>query len=264
MDAAIFYYTGTGNSLWVARTIADELGGAQLFPISGHHEREVVNSRIIGLVFPVHIWGVPAPVVRFVDTLAGLRSSYIFAIAVHAGQLSNTLIQLKKAMRDNDLKLSAGLGIQMPSNYIPWGGPGPEEKQRQLFALAKEKISRIAVDLKNQVPAAIEKGPLWQRILFTPIYNFSLYHVPAMDRRFWADNKCNKCEICVKVCPAGNITLRDGKPHWHHWCEQCFACLQWCPMGSIQYGKRTSKYKRYHHPEVKLADMLKGNERLHI
>jgi flavodoxin len=36
MDATIFYYTGTGNSLWVARTIADELGGADLIPIAKH------------------------------------------------------------------------------------------------------------------------------------------------------------------------------------------------------------------------------------
>jgi Pyruvate/2-oxoacid:ferredoxin oxidoreductase delta subunit len=50
--------------------------------------------------------------------------------------------------------------------------------------------------------------------------------------------------------------MANGKPIWQHRCEQCFACLQWCPEESIQYGKKTQKKKRYHHPEIKLSDML--------
>jgi hypothetical protein len=34
------------------------------------------------------------------------------------------------------------------------------------------------------------------------------------------------------------------------------ACIQWCPQEAIQYGKKTVKYPRYHHPEVVLEDML--------
>ncbi|MCB2357259.1 hypothetical protein [Clostridium estertheticum] len=39
-------------------------------------------------------------------------------------------------------------------------------------------------------------------------------------------------------------------------CEQCFACLQWCPQKAIQYGKKTAMRKRYHHPDVEIADIL--------
>ena len=104
----------------------------------------------------------------------------------------------------------------------------------------------------------MEKGPLWQRILFTGIYNMSYSRVPEMDRSFWTDDKCNRCGICAKVCPADNITFTDGRPVWNKRCEQCFACLQWCPQEAIQSGKKTPKYDRYRHPEVALKDML-GN-----
>ncbi|MBN2397183.1 MAG: 4Fe-4S ferredoxin, partial [Deltaproteobacteria bacterium] len=91
MNATIFYYTGTGNSLWVARTVAGDVGGAELLPISKHTGGErPIHSKVAGLVFPVHIWGVPAPVIRFVETLGGSRPEYLFGIAVHAGQVSNT------------------------------------------------------------------------------------------------------------------------------------------------------------------------------
>ena len=129
MSTEIFYYTGTGNSLWVARTIADALGNAGLVSISQFRdESTTINADIVGLVFPVHIWGVPAPVIRFVKTLKGSQPGYVFAVAVHAGQVSNTLVQLKTIMAKNGLNLSAGFEIPMPSNYIPWGGPGPQEK----------------------------------------------------------------------------------------------------------------------------------------
>ncbi len=257
MDATIFYYTGTGNSLWVARTIARELGGARLLPISGYDEKEAINSKTIGVVFPVHIWGVPPPVIRFIKKLQGSRPAYIFACAVHAGQVSNTLVQLKKVMAESGLLLSAGFEIRMPSNYIPWGGPGPQEKQRELFTLAQEKISRVAVGIQERTILPVERGPLWQRIIFTAFYNLSFSRVPGMDKKFWADDRCNACGICLRVCPASNITLREGKPLWNHRCEQCFACIQWCPQEAIQYGTKTPKYQRYHHPEVLLKDMMK-------
>lgn len=29
--------------------------------------------------------------------------------------------------------------------------------------------------------------------------------------------------------------------------EQCLACIKWCPQETIQFGKKTPRYKRYHH-----------------
>jgi len=258
MTTTIFCYTGTGNSLWVARLIASKLGDTEVISISEHSDKKIIRPEVVGLVFPVHIWGVPAPVIRFVKTLKGLQPSYMFAIAVHAGQVSNTLIQLKRIMAENNLDLATGFQIAMPSNYIPWGGPGPLEKQNRCFDLAREKIASITVKIQQKANLPVEKGPLWQRLLFTAIYNTSFSHVPKMDKKFWVDDKCNACEICYRVCPAGNITMREGKPVWNHRCEQCFTCLQWCPQEAIQYGKRTPEYERYHHPEISLQDILKS------
>ena len=61
METTIFYYTGTGNSLWVARKVADELGGASLVSIPEYKAgKDTTISETVGFVFPVYIWGVPA------------------------------------------------------------------------------------------------------------------------------------------------------------------------------------------------------------
>src|SRR4030043_750932 len=130
MKTDLFFYTGTGNSLWTARTLAKELGGAEILPISAV-SGEAVESRAeaLGVIFPVHIWGVPGKVIAFTKALTNPSVRYCFAVAVNAGQVAATLIQLKKLMQGRGLSLSSGFEVVMPNNYIPWGGPGPEEKR---------------------------------------------------------------------------------------------------------------------------------------
>jgi ferredoxin len=174
-----------------------------------------------------------------------------------AGQVAATLLQLKKRMQTRGLSLSSGFELAMPSNYIPWGGPGPEEGQIRRIEAARKKIGSIAAAVAAGEGRPVEKGPLWQNILFTWFNRLSFPHVPTMDRSFWVDEKCNACGICKAVCPSGNIEWREeGRPVWLHNCEQCLACIQWCPQEAIQFGKKTPRYKRYHHPEVTLQEMI--------
>ncbi len=252
----IFYYTGSGNSLWVARTLAQQMGEAELVSIPNWQNNNA-KMDLAGLVFPVHVWGLPTRILRFIDELKTAQPGYIFAIAVHAGQVANTLVQLEKTLAKKGLCLSSGFEIKTPSNYIPWGGPGPKEEQLKLFELARTKISRIANYIKMKESRPVEKGPLWERLVFTPVYKMSRPYIPKEDRKFWVDERCNHCGICGKLCPAQNITMQDGKPVWNHKCEQCLACIQWCPQESIQFGKKTPKYERYHHPEIQLRDVLR-------
>ena len=91
MKTDLFYYTGTGNSLWAARVLAQNLGDAEIIPISrivGKPPDDGVDA--VGLIFPVHIWGLPRKVIAFAETLPKAPSRYYFAVAVNAGQVAAT------------------------------------------------------------------------------------------------------------------------------------------------------------------------------
>ena len=143
MKTTIYYYTGTGNSLWSARKLSDALTDTQLVSIT-NASVDIIHSTSerIGLVFPVHIWGLPSLVVDFVNRLEIDPSKYYFAVAVNAGQVAATLIQLQTLMQARGLNLSSGFSLNLPSNYIPWRGIAWLALQQTHFQFCKLLQSR--------------------------------------------------------------------------------------------------------------------------
>jgi len=255
MATTLYYYTGTGNSLWAARTLTGLLPEASLEAMVQCPAGPVRPRGTVILVFPVHVWGLPGAVLDFLGRLELQQGARLYALAVNAGQVSRTLLQLDEICVARGWQLRGGWSLVMPSNYIPWGGPGSDALLLKRFEDAKARLLSIAGSIQEGHILPVERGPLWQRVLFTAIYRLSFSKVPAMDRSFWVDAKCNGCGLCAQICPAGNITMAEGRPTWQHHCEQCLACIQWCPQEALQYGKKTPAYPRYHHPEVKVGEM---------
>ncbi len=69
----IFYFTGTGNSLYVAKTIGDKLGEQSIDITKAMKEKSFVyrlsSDEKIGFVFPVYFYGVPSIVADFIAEL---------------------------------------------------------------------------------------------------------------------------------------------------------------------------------------------------
>ena len=258
MKTTLYYFSGTGNSYAVAHDISGLLGDTELVSIPVALNDGIKGwSDNIGIVFPVYIWGMPLVVEEFCRKLKNTDAKYFFAVCTCGGFPGATLVQTEKVLKDAGVKLSAGFSVQMPGNYTPMYGAIKEEKQKKMFTAEKEKAKEIADAVKNGKVSPVEKSNfLINMIVSDMFYKFSAPHMPDMDRKFFADSKCNSCGICEKICPAKNISMKDGKPEWYHKCYQCFACLQWCPAEAIQYGETTAKRKRYRNPEVKIDEFL--------
>lgn len=258
MRTIIYYFTGTGNSLKIAKDIAAKLGGTELKPISKAITSEIdLSADRIGLVFPVYVWGPPVIVTEFIKKMKPVQGKYIFAVTTYGGFPGATLPVTAELLASKGMELAAGFAVRMPGNYTPLYGAISEQKQKKFFAAAEQKVDDIAKAVSGGIKSAPEKSFFLTNLIFTRLlYNMGIRHMREADKSYVVLPKCNSCNICYRICPVSNIKMENGKPVWQHKCEQCMACLQFCPVEAIQYGKSTESRKRYRHPEVKANDLF--------
>jgi len=256
MKTTIYYFSGTGNSLKVAKDIASGLKDAEIIQICRNNIGfNNTDSKKIGFVFPVYFSGMPFLVKEFIRKVKIPSDAYVYTVVTFGAAAGASISQLEKLLTYKDIKLSAAFKMKMPGNYQVMYSPYSEAKQKKCFENEEKKISQIVKSINNSEMAKFSGvGENFMKAVGGMIYiNFKPYE---MDKNFWTDEKCNVCGLCVKVCPANNIKMNDGKPEWQHKCEQCVACIQWCPQKSIQYKKVTVNRGRYHHPDVVATELF--------
>ncbi|MBU4212817.1 MAG: 4Fe-4S dicluster domain-containing protein [Verrucomicrobia bacterium] len=263
MNTILYYFSGTGNSLVIARDLAAALVNTTLIAIPRALQEPVAGAAdaaaavdAVGIVFPVYAWGPPRIVTDFINSRTWNGIPYLFAVCTCGGFPGGTLTQVERALRARGGNLSAGFSIVMPGNYTALYGAIAEAKQQKLFARARARVAEIAELIKARRNRPVEKSFLLVNWLTGLLYKFGMPKFKTADTKFWVMDTCTHCGLCVKVCPRLNIDLQDDRPQWHGNCEQCMACLQWCPVEAIQFSRATQKRKRYHHPAIKAKDLF--------
>lgn len=255
MKHKIFYFTGTGNSLWAARVLGSNLGNSEIIPILNPSMEDLRESKSVGVVFPVYMHRVPYLVADFLRTLPEL--DYLYAVAVNAGDIGQAFSFFRKQLSSGPDALKAGFSIITPSNYLPFGEAVEGEKRDRLFSTTRAKLDRISGIIKKRKIFFNKEAGFFKKMIYPGIpYSSGYRYLNFLDKNFYTDETCTSCGICEKVCPVGNITLQDNRPVWNKGCQMCYACINLCPESSIQYGKKTSGMKRYRNPEVSVADIM--------
>jgi ferredoxin len=259
MKNTIFYFTGTGNSLKIAKDIAGHLKDCELRPIAKEWKNESFESKSdkVGFVFPLNWSGLPKIVHDFINKIDLSKSRYIFSVITSAGDINEQpLQQIEGILRTKSKKLNAGFYITMPNNYILGFNITPEGKQKSLFETAKNQVNEIVKKIKIE-EENLNKGILQKDVSRSKRMNKGFREgVHESDKSFYSDEKCTSCGICEDVCPVNNIKLKDGKPQWLHRCQQCLACINFCPEEAIQFDKKSLNMGRYHHPEITIQEII--------
>ena len=255
----IYWFSGTGNSLALARDIARDLGDARLVSIASLGTRPVTEEGSFGVVCPVYFYGLPLAVREFLGRLSSERASYAFAALTAGGFAGWAPVQVRALLRRAGRDADAIYVVTAPGNYIAMYDVRGAEARAKAIAGAHEAAARIATDVKCGARAFVQTSHAARatNALFYATFGRKFSATcRRRDRRFFATEACTHCGACSRVCPVANIDLVDGRPRWHGHCEQCFACIHWCPVAAIQIrGAATAKRGRYHHPGVTLDDI---------
>lgn len=253
----IFYLSGTGNTRWAAKMIA-EATGERLLDVAQEVHTDCIytltEDERIGFCFPVHGWRPPKLLRKFISKLHIQRPGghYTWALCTCGDDIGLTMQYL-----DDDLE-RAGLpttecqfSITMPESYVglPFMDVDPPEKEMAKLTVAERQMPAIVETIvEYQSVVQINTGG-WKWAKSHIIGSFFAHHL-ITDRPFRVvTDRCITCGTCAKVCPVNNIEGGKGSlPAWKHSddCLVCFNCYHHCPTHAIEYGNRTKNKGQYY------------------
>ncbi|MFV0381596.1 MAG: EFR1 family ferrodoxin [Breznakia sp.] len=246
----ILYFSGTGNSLYVANEISRSFQGEMLsIPQLLATHKWVVESDTVGIIFPVYYLGIPDMVDEFLNKV-NIKANYIFSICTYGMFSFNT----KSLMNNYNFIVDYTTELLMEDNFIPLFDMEKVKSKENRYNTEIQKIIRnIGIHTKEN-----KKNFVLRRVGNIIAKFTKPKRIGIEDEKFYIDEKCNLCGVCKKVCVANNINIHK-KVEFKHTCQQCMACISFCPLNAIHHTKEKNS-ARYTNKNIKAKDIMTSND----
>lgn len=251
----VFYFTGTGNSLYVARQFAEK---PLSIPQVMKQESPEFEADEIGIVYPIYGHIAPKMVQEFIRK-AKLKAPYLFAILTYGNRKCNATELWDELAKENGLHFNYITTIKMVDNFLP------SFDMNEQIKIDKQEDKQIAEALRDVSESRNWMQPVTgeerqQHAEFMKRAG-GLLSIKAEELLEIKEN-CIGCGICTQVCPHGNFIMTGEGVKTAGTCEFCLACAQNCPQKAIGLKmKEKNPNARYRHPEVSLNDIVRTNRK---
>ena len=244
----ILYFSGTGNSNYVAKRIADALDDALVNlndRIKASDTSSVETDERLIIVTPTYAWRIPRVVRDWLlkTELRGAKQAWF--VMTCGSEIGNADRYNRDLCTEKGLACMGTTQIVMPENYIAMFSAPQADEARQIVAQAEPSIDRAIAAIQANQPFAPTRNKLYDRFMSGPV-NPIFYKFCVKADAFTVSDTCIGCGQCAKRCPMNNVTLKDSKPVWGKNCTHCMACICYCPTSAIKYGKKSVGQPRYH------------------
>jgi ferredoxin len=241
------YFSGTGNSKFVAELFTAEMGGECL-----SIEEDVDFSALltaadaVAFVYPIYASRPPRIFREFIqEHRSGLLNKDLIILCTQMGFSGDGARSLTDLLDRNTHRVLYAEHLTMPNNInnlfvFPRTG---EKRAIRLQKAARRKVRRIAENIRTGVVKKRGFSPL-SRLLGLIQGAF----VPLMDRMsidsVHIGEECTGCGLCVRRCPMHNLSLEGGRAAAHGDCTECYRCINLCPERAVHiYFQKKVKWQ---------------------
>jgi flavodoxin len=187
----IFYFSGVGNSRWVAEQIAEALDDQLVFipdAILEEKSYTLQPDERLGFIFPTYGWGVPTFVEQFIARLRIENVGYLYMVTTCGDDTGMTYEIFCQDVQRRGWTCASAWAVQMPESYIclPGFDVDTPTKEARKCQNARQRVADIIEALKTRQVGILDTlpGPLkWAKSrIIRPFFNRYLSH-PAISRR---------------------------------------------------------------------------------
>lgn len=244
----ILYFTGTGNSRYLAKRIAEALGDELLSMndrIKAGDTSPVTSDERLVIVTPTYAWRIPRIVRDWLAETDFPRGTQTWFVMTCGSEIGNAAKYNRALCQEKQLTYMGTAQIIMPENYIAMFNAPQAEEARQIVAKAEPDIDRVISVIAENQAFTPPRNNLYDRFMSGPV-NPIFYSFFVKANAFTVGDACTGCGQCAGLCPMNNITIQNGKPVWGGDCTHCMACICRCPAETVEYGKKSLGKPRYH------------------
>ena len=244
----ILYFSGTGNSGYAARRIADGLGEPLLClndRIKAGDTAPVETGERLVIVTPTYAWRIPRIVEDWLLHTELAEAKQAWFVRTCGSEIGDADRYNRRLCQAKGLTCMGTAQLVMPENYIAMFNAPQVEEARQIVARAEPDIDNAIAAVRENRAFPPSRRKLYDRFMSGPV-NPIFYSCFVKAAAFTVGDTCTGCGQCVWRCPTNNITLQTGKPVWGQNCTHCMACICYCPAEAIEYGKKSLGKPRYH------------------
>jgi len=250
-----FYFTATGNSLYVAKRINPK-GELISIPQAWKEESKTYKSEVIGFVFPCYWFAVPKLVEEFMNKNT-FEADYFFAVMTYGNISGNGLGRMEKIGKQSNIKFNYTAELLMVDTYLPIFKI-EEQLKKEPSKKIEENLEVIIENLSNRLNKRVKKSAPSKMI--TKLVN-EIIPAGDADNRFSIDERCTykECMVCEQVCSRNNISVEENEIKFLHKCEFCMGCINLCPRNAIHLNGQRSEV-RFKNRNISLQEIIKSND----
>ena len=250
----VFYFTGTGNSLYIAKQLEEN---PVSIPQAIHRKPLEFTAESIGIVAPVYGHEVPDMVKNFLKQ-AVFHTGYFYMILTYGNRHGGAAELAEKLCRECGIEPVYINVILMVDNWLP--GFDMEE-QKKTEKNVEGQMETVLADLRARKRAVSEVTEKDREAHRQFLENTGKMPADAWQHLLKIGDTCIGCGICEKVCPSASIHVENGKAvHTPGHCQTCLACVHACPqkaIGLVIPEKNPSA--RYRNEHISLQEIIEAN-----